>query len=93
MGEELFDEFDIPALGEGPLATCRTLVVRGGYCRTEVYVGIARNAEFQPETIIAVDGEELRRALNSMTIGRPEILTRRRKTKRRAAPKRRRRSK
>jgi hypothetical protein len=68
MGEEACDEFELHAV-DGDMK--RTLVVRGGYSRDEVYLGICRNAESQPDEIIAVDGRELKRVLRSMVIGEP----------------------
>lgn len=68
MGEEAYDEFELQA-ESGDLK--RTLVVRGGYSRDEVYIGICRTKDGQPDEIIAVDGRELKRVLRSMVIGEP----------------------
>lgn len=84
MGEELFDEFDFPSTekpGEG-------LAIRGGYCRDEVWIGLTES-DGSIHSFVVVDGHALREALNSMNIGTPPMLTRRRKTVRSRAPKRR----
>jgi len=78
VGEEAFDEFELSSVEKvGP--DTRTLVIRGGYSRDEVYIGICRSADDQPDEIIAVDGAELKRILRSMCIG--EQRTRRKKCK------------
>lgn len=63
MGEEAYDEFDLETT-DG-----RSLVIRGGYCRDEVYVGICRSKDELPDDLVAVNGAELKRALRSMQIG------------------------
>ena len=68
MGDEAYDEFE---LGADVPDDRRTLVVRGGYSRDEVYIGICRSTDAQPDELIAVNGRELKRALRSMVIGGP----------------------
>jgi hypothetical protein len=63
MGEEAYDEFDLETT-DG-----RSLVIRGGYCRDEVYIGICRSKDALPDDLVAVDGVALERALGSMQIG------------------------
>lgn len=74
MGEEAYDEFELESADPGDL---RTVVVRGGYSRDEVYVGICRNASEQPTMLVAVDGKDLKRALRKMVIGTPRRRKRR----------------
>ena len=63
-----YDENELPAIEEhGP--DKRTLVIRGGYCRDEVYFGICRTKDDLPDELIAVDGTALKRILRSMVIG------------------------
>ena len=87
MGEELFDETVLEELGAG----MRTLFVRGGYSRDEVWVGIGKLGGTDPDVVVEVDGATLRDALNSMNIGK-QMLTRRKRRKRTRAPKRRKRT-
>ena len=68
MGEEAYDEYELPAIEEHA-PDKRTLVIRGGYCRDEVYIGICRTKDDWPGEIIAVDGTALKRILRSMVIG------------------------
>jgi hypothetical protein len=71
MGEEAYDEIEIISTDPHDPNDRRTLVVRGGYSRDEVYLGICRSVDDQPDEIIAVDGAALKRALRSMVIGTP----------------------
>lgn len=71
MGEEAYDEFELAAENPNHADDRRTLVVRGGYSRDEVYVGICRSKDDQPDEIIAVNGRDLKRALMSMVTGKP----------------------
>lgn len=71
MGEEAYDEFELAAEHPSHADDQRTLVVRGGYSRDEVYIGICRSKDDQPDEIIAVNGKELKRALRAMVIGEP----------------------
>lgn len=70
MGEEAFDELELCSVSS-PDDT-RTLVIRGGYSRDEVYVGICRSVDDHPDELIAVDGMELRDWLNQINIGHPD---------------------
>lgn len=63
MGDEAYDEFDLETT-DG-----RSLVIRGGYCRDEVYIGICESKDSQPHELVAVNGAALKRALRSMQIG------------------------
>ena len=72
MGEEACDEAILPAEGG------RVLFVRGGYCRTEVYIGIGKAGEADPDILAVVDGAALKRALRNMQIGEPRERKRRR---------------
>ena len=67
MGDEAYDEHDLSDVD----GSRRTLVVRGGWSRTEIYIGICRSKDDQPDELIAVDGIELKRILRSMQIGEP----------------------
>jgi hypothetical protein len=69
MGEEAYDEFDLTSVDAGAPRDTRTLVLRGGYGRAEVYLGICRSAEEHPDELIAVDGQTLLRLLQTMLIG------------------------
>lgn len=69
MGEEAYDEFEISSCHPHKPNDRRTLVIRGGYSRDEVYLGICQSKDDHPDEIIAVDGMELKRALRSMVIG------------------------
>jgi hypothetical protein len=66
MGEEAYDEIEVASAREGDL---RTLVIRGGYGREEVYLGICRTTDDQADEIISVDGRELIRVLRDMVKG------------------------
>lgn len=72
MGEEAYDEFALETT-DG-----RSLVIRGGYCRDEVYVGICRSKDDLPDDLVAVNGAELKRVLRSMQIGAQRKRRRRR---------------
>ena len=72
MGEEACDEFDLETT-DG-----RYLVIRGGYCRDEVYVGICRSKDDLPDDLVAINGAELKRVLRSMQIGAQRKRRRRR---------------
>lgn len=69
MGEELFDEIVLEERGAG----MRTLYIRGGYSRNEVWVGIGKLGGSDPDIVVEVDGKALRRALASMVIGRTRV--------------------
>lgn len=71
MGEEAYDEFELPSAHPHHPDDRRTLVIRGGYSRDEVYIGICQSKDDQANEIIAVDGRELKRVLRSMVIGEP----------------------
>lgn len=64
MGDEAYSEIDIPAT-----TGKRTLVVRGGYGRQDVYLGICEDKNAQPDDLIAVDCRELKRVLAGMYLG------------------------
>lgn len=69
MCEEAFHEEELRAVGG---ADKRTLVVRGGYGREEVFIGICRTSDDMPDEVIAVDGRELLSALRSMGLPAPK---------------------
>jgi len=62
MGEEAYSEFELDDWRGGS----RTLIVRGGYGRREVWLGICDGREHQPGDLIPVDLQQLRRVLEEM---------------------------
>lgn len=66
MDKEAYDEIDIPDVSHG---SKRTLCIRGGYGRSEVYVGICADAESMPNDLIAVDGRALKKAIDEFHMG------------------------
>lgn len=76
MCEEAYDEFDLETT-DG-----RSLVICGGYCRDEVYVGICRSKDDPPEDLVSVNRAELWRVIRSMKIGGARAKQRKRRRQR-----------
>lgn len=78
MGEEAYDETVLPCLDSvmDSLDGGQSLVIRGGYQREEVYIGICEPGVNEPSVLVAVDGRALKRALASMVIGKRRVKER-----------------
>ena len=77
MGDEAYDEAELPAVSH---CDDRTLVIRGGYQRDTVAIGICQSKDDEPDYIIEVSGADLKRALRSMVIGKQRARGRKSRT-------------
>ena len=69
MGEEAYDEIDLRS--DDP-SDKRTLVIRGGYGRENVFIGICSSRDDDPDEIIEISVADLKLALRSMVGGQKE---------------------